>query len=221
MTRRDNWLLALPPALRLLPPLLLALLGGAGLLWLHRFAPRGWGANLSPLVWFAVGAGLLLRPAQALVVSATALGMAALAATGALQVARALDWELWLPEHTLRVTLWAAICLLALPAALFEALAARPVLARRCYFAAIALFFVEQGARRLLGVSGRPAEAISFFLVAGVAVFALFVAARTLPLPAEEPAPAALEEPTPRRPVRYLDESPPATPPGPASGRYR
>jgi uncharacterized membrane protein HdeD (DUF308 family) len=209
MTRRDNWLLALPPALRLLPPLLLALLGGASLVWLHRFAPQGWGANLSPLVWFGVGVGLLVRPAQALVVSATALGMAALAAEGAQEVARALDWELWHPEHTLRITLWGGICLLALPAAVCEALAVRPVLARRCYFTAIALFFLEQGARRLLGVSGRPTEAISFFLVAGVAVFAVFVATRTLPLPAEEPAPAALtEEPAPRRRVRYLDETP-------------
>jgi hypothetical protein len=207
---RANWLLALPPRARVLPPLLLAVLGGLLLVWLHDHAPAGFNANLSPIIWCAVGAGLLVRGAQSLVVSATAFGMAGLAGSGALGIALALDRQDWQPADAVRIALWGTLTLLALPAAIREALGARPALARRFYFAAILVFFTEQGVRRLLGASGRPSEALFFFLVALVALFAVSVAPRTVA--AADEGDTDMPEPLSRsHPVRYLGENPPST----------
>lgn len=214
MPWRDNWLLALPPAARLIPPLLLAALGGLALVWLHDRAPENIDANLTPLVWCAIGAGLLVRPAQPLVVAAAALGMAGLALHGVWLLVQTIPAQDWSFAHTLRTAFWGLVCLLALPAAVGEALAAHTIAARRLYFGAVAVFFVEQGLRRLLGVTGRPSEALFLFLIALVALFAVWAAERTLsgPLLAEEtPAlpPRDRDEPLfLPRPVRYLDETP-------------
>jgi hypothetical protein len=211
MSWRNNWLLALPPIARLLPPLVLAVFGATLLVWLHGEAPRGWGPNLSPLVWCALGGGLLVRPAQPLVVSAAAFGMAGLAATGALDTAFPLETDQAGRDLT-RVALWGLIALVALPAAIGEALAVRRVLARRLYFAAVMLFFLEQALRHETGRVGQPSEAILFLLVALVALFGVLVADRTLAdrPDYEEAGKAEMEAgiaPIPR--VRYLEEPPP------------
>jgi uncharacterized membrane protein HdeD (DUF308 family) len=232
MSWRNNWLLALPPYARLLPPLALAFLGGGLLVWVHDRASDGSGANLAALVWFTIGLGMLVRPAQPLLVSAAALGMTGLALQGVLELVSGVDSDLWRPEDAARAALWSLLALFALPAGLGEALPYRPVLARRFYFAAVALFFLEGGVHRLLGAEGgRPSESVFFFLVACFALFSVFIAERTTAvaeLPAAPPdvfprtrsAPAAdLNSPPapapPRRPrlVCYLDEPlPPAAP---------
>ncbi len=215
MSWRDNWLLALPPVTRLLPPLLLTFLGGCALVWLHDHAPDGFYANLTPLVWCVVGAGFLLRSAQSLLVSATAFGMAWLAASGALGIALGADRDLWHAADRVRIALWGLLAFLALPAAVWEALCVRLILARRFYFAAIALFFVEQGLRHSLGVVGHPSQAVFLFLVSLVALFGVYSADRTLADtdrgPADESTAAPVDSVSlPTRRVHYLDETPSA-----------
>nr|CAA9215008.1 hypothetical protein AVDCRST_MAG63-356 [uncultured Armatimonadetes bacterium] len=210
MSWRDNWLMFLPPVWRIVPPMLLAALGGTVLIWLHEEAPGSFGANLAPLVWCALGAGLLVRPAQPLMVSAVAMGMTALALRGVWDTVTTVDGASWNVGTSVRTALWGVLPFLALPAAVGEALQTRPVLSRRLYFGAVSLFFLEQGTHRALGSSGRPAEALAFLMVSLVALFAAFVAERTLlearsgdPLPDEPVVVTA-------RQVRYLDEPTPA-----------
>ena len=103
MTWRDNWLLAVPPVLRIFPPLALAFVGGTALVWLQEHAHLGIGANLAPLVWCAAGAAVLVRPAQSLILAATALGVVALAASGAVDISVHRNWDAWRPADSLRV----------------------------------------------------------------------------------------------------------------------
>jgi hypothetical protein len=199
----------------------LALCGSAVLVWVHASGSQGIGANLAPLVWCAIGVALLVRPAQPLVVSAASLGMAGLATHGVLAIVWQADMDLWRPVDAIRIALWIPLAAAALPAAVGEALPLRPVLARRLYFVAVALFFLEGGLRRALeGATRNPSEAVFFFVATGIAVLGIGTAGRAVtpdPVsfePGRAPLPPAEEtglpgDRLPRRPVRYLDEAPP------------
>jgi hypothetical protein len=233
MSWRNNWLLAFPHRWRLLPPLLLAALGGTLLVWVHTGLPDGIAANVAPLIWFGIGVGLLVRPAQSLMVSAAAFGMTGLAMEGVLSLMLRVDMDLWRSVDMVRIVFWSVLAALALPAALGEALLYRPVLARRLYFAAVAVFFAEGGVRRLIASGDRASECVFFFLVAMFALFSVCTAERTVahpgPFPEREneiedsaasigagggaPALAETEGSAIRtHRVRYLDE------PGPPAG---
>ena len=211
MSWRENWLLALPTPLRLLPPFLAACLGGLVLIWVQRYAPANYGSNLAPFIWCAIGVGLLFRPAQPLVISSASFGMAGLAGYGALCAAYRLHSPSAQTADLIRVVAWGVIAALAAPAAIGEALDRFPLIARRFYFASVGIFFVEQGMRRVLGVIGTPSEAFAFFAIAAVALLAVVIADRTLL------GHSALVEETDSdekalvpviRAVRYLDETP-------------
>lgn len=184
---RNNLLLALPPLWRPIPPVLLAVVGAAILLWLDAHAAGRYASNLAPFVWCLFGVALMIRPLQPLALAAAAWGMAGLASRGAADVLASSTAGFISPMDAARVALWSAIVVLAVPAAVFESLDLRRSLGRRLFFTAGMLFFLEQGFRHAL-VSGNGSESVPFFLIAAMAAVGIGLGIRsTTALPATVP----------------------------------